>query len=131
MRKFLLSGLLAGIVAIMVGCSSQPAPTPSPSPNSQVQPSTGQNTSTPSQTTPSTSRTTTTGSGKDIYDKNCAGCHGAAGAGGSAPALNSEKRTQAQVSEITKSGKGSMPGFASLGDTQIQAVSQYVVGLKK
>ncbi|MDP4125521.1 MAG: c-type cytochrome [Bacillota bacterium] len=128
MKKFMSVALIVGTIAIATGCSSQkPAPAPAP----QVQQPT-QTSPTPNQTTPSTSATTTAGSGKDIYDKNCVACHGAGGAGGSAPALNSEKRTQAQVVDVTKKGKGSMPGYAAtLSDTEIQAVSKYVSELKK
>jgi len=82
-------------------------------------------------TTPSTTTPTTTASGKDVYDTNCSSCHGAGGAGASAPILNNGK-TQAKVLDITKRGKGSMPGFAGqLSDAEIQAVSQYVADLKK
>nr|WP_235838851.1 cytochrome c [Desulfosporosinus metallidurans] len=84
------------------------------------------------QTLTPSSTTTTVGSGKDVYDKNCAGCHGAAGAGASGPVLTSEKRTQAQVADVIKKGKGTMPAYAgTLSDTEIQAVSQYVADLKK
>jgi len=86
-----------------------------------------QNVTTPSTTTP----TTTAANGKDVYDKNCSSCHGAGGAGASAPALNNGT-TQAEALGITKKGQGSMPGFASqLSDAEIQAVSQYVGDLKK
>lgn len=47
------------------------------------------------------------------------------------PALNSEKRTQAQVTDITKNGVGSIPGYGNkLSDMQIQAAAQYVANLK-
>ncbi|ODA40622.1 cytochrome c [Desulfosporosinus sp. BG] len=128
MKKILMIGLLVGTVAIVAGCGTQ---TPTPAPQSQ-QPTT-QNTTTPNQTpAPSTTTPTTAGSGKDVYDKNCSACHGAGGAGASAPPLNTEKRTQAQVLNITKKGKESMPGYATvLNDAEIQAVAQYVADLKK
>lgn len=130
MKKFVIATLLAGILALVTGCSSQkPAPTPATTP--QVQPST-QNATTPNQTSTPSSTTTTVGSGKDVYDKNCASCHGAAGAGGMGPGLTTEKRTQAQVADVTKKGKGKMPAYAgTLSDTEIQAVAQYVADFKK
>lgn len=133
MKKHVMIGLLVGTIAIVSGCGSQtPTPTPTPpTPTTQNAPATVQPPA-PSTTTP-TPTTTTTASGKDVYDKNCSACHGAGGAGAaSGPALNSEKRIQAQVLDITKKGKGSMPAFAGkLSDTEIQAVSQYVADLKK
>jgi len=75
---------------------------------------------------------TPTVSGKNVYDKNCSGCHGAGGSGASAPALNTGGWTQAQVLGITKQGAGRMPGYAnSLSNAEIQAVAQYVADLKK
>ncbi|WP_158291361.1 cytochrome c [Desulfosporosinus sp. Sb-LF] len=134
MKKLLITGLLVGTVAIVSGCGSQtPAPTPAPPPAPQVQSPTTQTAPTTGQTpASSTSTTTTAASGKDVYDQKCAGCHGAGGAGGSAAALNKESRTQAQVYEVVKKGKGSMPAYANmLSDAEMQAVSQYVAGLKK
>ncbi|WP_088226854.1 cytochrome c [Desulfosporosinus sp. FKB] len=82
--------------------------------------------------TPTPPSSTPTSTGKDIYDKNCAACHGPAGAGGSARAQNTETRSQNEVANITRNGKGSMPGFgSSLSVADIQAVSEYVAGLKK
>lgn len=129
MKKYVLIGLLAGSTAL-VGCGTTPAPAP--------QPPVVKNAATPSQSSappPTTSQSTTPKtpvSGNDVFDKNCAGCHGPAGAGATAPALNTEARTQAEVVDITKKGKGTMPGYAKvLSDNEIQAVAQYVAGLKK
>jgi len=120
MKKFLMIGLLVGSLAIVAGCSKTPAPAPQ-TPIAQTTPA-------PSTTTP-----TTVASGKDIYDKNCLGCHGPGGVGGaSGPALNAEKLPLAEVIETTKKGKEKMPAYATvLKDTEIQAVAQYVSDLKK
>jgi len=126
MKKLMLVGLLVGSIALATGCSKETPTTPQP-PVAQNTPAT--QTPAPA-TTPTTP--TTVASGKDIYDKNCSGCHGAGGAGASAPALNKEKFPLAEVVDVTKKGKGSMPGYAtSLSSAEIQAVSQYVVDLTK
>ena len=126
MKKYLTIGLFVVTAAIVTGCGTKtPAPVPQTSPTATQ--STPAPTSTASTTTP-----TTTASGKDVYDTSCSSCHGVGGAGASAPVLNTEKRTQADVLDITKNGKESMPAFAGkLSDAEIQAVSQYVADLKK
>lgn len=122
MKKYLMIALLVGTAAVAAGCGTK---TPAPAP--QTPPPTTQNT--PAPTTPAP---TTTVSGKDVYDKNCSGCHGAGGAGASAKALNTEKSNLAEVIAITTKGKESMPSYAGkLTTAEIQAVSQYVVDLKK
>lgn len=127
MKKHLIIGLLLGTVTIVAGCGTQtPAPAPAPAP----QPPVTQNT--PSVPAPLTTAPNTTASGKAVYDKNCSSCHGAGGVGASGPALNNERRAQAQVLDITKKGKENMPAYAGkLSDAEIQAVSQYVADLKK
>lgn len=127
MKKYLMIGLFVVTAAIVTGCGTKaPAPAPqTPAPTTQTTPA------------PSTTAPTTTASGKDIYDKNCASCHGAGGAGGMAPALNDEKRTQAEVLAITTAGKGNttgknMPAYATkLSPAEIVAVSKYVADMKK
>jgi len=79
-------------------------------------------------------QTASSASGKGLYDSNCAGCHGATGAGSAAGTpLNAENAGDVkQVSDITRNGKGSMPGFArKLKDDQIQAIAKYVSTLPK
>jgi len=116
MKRFLMIALLVATAAVVAGCGPK---VPAPTPTTQ---------STPAPTSPSP---TTTASGKDVYDKSCASCHGAGGSGASAPALNNGK-AQANVLNIAKKGKGSMPAYAGqLSDAEIQAVSQYVADLKK
>lgn len=129
MKKYLMIALLVGTAAIVTGCSTK---TPAPAP--QTPPPTTQNTPAPTTPVPPTPTPTptTTASGKDIYDKNCAGCHGAGGVGASAKALNTEKSNLAEVIITTTKGKESMPAYAGkLSVTEIQAVSQYVADLKK
>ena len=128
MRKYLTIGLFVVTVAIVTGCGTK---TPAPTPQTTQAPTT-QNTPAPTSPSP-----TTVASGKDVYDKNCASCHGAGGAGGMSPALNDEKRTQAEVLAITTAGKGNttgknMPAFATkLTPAEIIAVSKYVADMKK
>jgi mono/diheme cytochrome c family protein len=70
-------------------------------------------------------------SGKDVFTSaGCAGCHTlkAAGASGSVgPNLDQVQPSAADVSQIVKSGSGTMPPFSGrLSDAQIQAVANYV-----
>lgn len=114
---------------LLIGCGKQqPAPvTPQAPQNSSQTPPT---TNPPTETAP----TTTEISGTALFATNCAGCHGANGAGGSAPALNTDewKNNSSKVQDITKKGKGSMPAFSDkLNDTQIKAIGDYVASLKK
>ncbi|MGC7871113.1 c-type cytochrome [Desulfosporosinus sp. SYSU MS00001] len=135
MKNFKIICLLLGIMVIGAGCATKPTvPTNPTDKNTQVRQSVSKSSSTNSNTTsaPTPPSSTPTSTGKDIYDKNCAACHGPAGAGGSARALNTETRSQNEVSNTIRNGKGSMPGFgSSLSVADIQAVSEYVAGLKK
>jgi mono/diheme cytochrome c family protein len=135
MKNYMLIGLILGTMATGIGCSTQPPAQKTPPQNAQVQSSSQTNSGTPSTSTTQPSPTapaSTAADGKSVYDKNCAGCHGAGGSGGSAQALNSETRPINEVADVVKNGKGSMPGFSgTLNSAEIQAVSQYVAGLKK
>ena len=127
MKKYLMIGLFVVTAAMVTGCGTKtPAPAPqTPAPTTQTTPI-------PSTTAPTPTTPTTTASGKDIYDKNCASCHGEGGVGGMGPALNDEKRTQAAVLAITTAGKEKMPAYANkLSPAEIVSVSQYVADLKK
>ncbi len=76
-------------------------------------------------------------SGKDLFKKNCAGCHGANGTGGKGPNLTTEKK-QAKWQDsdeklIAKINKGAfgMPAFESkLKPEEIKAISDYVRSFK-
>lgn len=118
---------------LMIGCSKQqPAPPSSQTPQNSVQ--------TPPVTNPPTTPQSTTGGtptqvgGAALYATNCAGCHGALGVSGKAPALNTDewKNKSSKVQDITKKGQGSMPAFVGkLSDTQIKDIGDYVASLKK
>lgn len=85
---------------------------------------------------------------KAVYDKNCAGCHGAAGKG-DGPAAKMLKpppqdfaaalkdKSDADIAKVIKEGgkavgkSASMPPYGSkLSDDQIKAVAQYIKGMK-
>jgi len=78
--------------------------------------------------------------GAEVYKSKCASCHGADGAGPMAKKLGSrdlnsadfQKSSDADITTITKSGKGKMPAYAGkLSDDEIGAVVKYVRTLKK
>ncbi|WP_088225460.1 cytochrome c [Desulfosporosinus sp. FKB] len=119
------------IVLLLVGCSKQPAPAPTNPPS----PQTGQSTKSPTANISSgASNAVTQVSGAALYTTNCAGCHGATGAGTSGPAINTDewKNNSAKVQGIIKKGQGTMPSFSGkLNDTQIKAIGDFVASLKK
>ncbi len=68
--------------------------------------------------------------GEAVYLRSCARCHGAALEGdGNAPALTSARLAGLgdQILRMTiTSGKGQMPGFGSLTQTQLDALVSYL-----
>jgi cytochrome c6 len=79
------------------------------------------------------------GSGADTYKSKCAMCHGPdgqaatpAGKSMKVPPFGATKMSDAELTTITKSGKGKMPGYAGkLTDAQIKDVVAYVRTLEK
>lgn len=80
--------------------------------------------------------------GAALYSQNCGACHGKGGKGdgAAAAALNPKptnladtafqaSRTDAQLTEAITGGKGTMPGFARLGDDAVKALVAYVRSL--
>lgn len=72
--------------------------------------------------------------GKNLYQANCMGCHGADRQGstfhGNAPSLVdlNERMDEEAVHKIVHDGRGSMPSFAFLSDGQIEAVVAFLLG---
>jgi quinoprotein glucose dehydrogenase len=71
--------------------------------------------------------------GERDYLINCAACHGLDRAGFPAagfPSLLdvSQRRTPAEIAQITKTGYGRMPAFDRISDSQRQAIIDYVLG---
>jgi cytochrome c551 len=63
-----------------------------------------------------------------LFAGNCAGCHGAEGGGGSAPAISGEDDLERVRAQIENGGDG-MPAFSGqLTPGQIDALAQYVTG---
>ena len=72
-----------------------------------------------------------TAGGSQLFEANCAVCHGASGQGGSGPALAGNRRAAnaSNVRDAVSFGRGVMPGFQGrLTSGQIDAIVQYVTG---
>ncbi|MBA3441754.1 MAG: PQQ-binding-like beta-propeller repeat protein [Pyrinomonadaceae bacterium] len=69
--------------------------------------------------------------GKSLYSVNCASCHGndLRGSPPQFPSLVniSGKYNQSEIKTIIRNGVGRMPGFASLGNEPVQAITHYLV----
>jgi quinoprotein glucose dehydrogenase len=69
--------------------------------------------------------------GRNVYDRNCASCHGAdlKGSPPEFPALTalSRKYDEADLRSMIRNGSGRMPGFAALGNEALQAVTRYLL----
>jgi mono/diheme cytochrome c family protein len=71
--------------------------------------------------------------GKQLYTAACINCHGENGDLGKSGAKNLKTTAlnETEKSAIIKKGKGVMPSYSSLSDTQIQAIIKYINTLKK
>ena len=69
-------------------------------------------------------------SGKQLYLRNCAVCHGdqRAGAPPEIPSLIGvgQRRTEEAISEVVRQGAGRMPSFPSLKDHEIEAITSFL-----
>lgn len=69
--------------------------------------------------------------GKEIYDKNCAQCHGSKLEGGVGPALGAIKKSEEDIFKVIYSGvqTGGMPAFGdSLGKDRIWKLTTFITG---
>src|SRR5438552_1452731 len=70
------------------------------------------------------------GSGRQVFMRNCARCHGASGQGKNGPKLAGKSLGQAAIEEKVTDGGGKMPSFKKqLSSDQIKAVAAYVQSL--
>ena len=70
--------------------------------------------------------------GKGLYQKNCAGCHGADRKGGSTyPSLLGLALNEASFSSLVYTGKGTMPPFTHLSMAERTAIATFVLDLKE
>ena len=69
-------------------------------------------------------------SGPDSYQKNCEGCHGLKGAGvkDSGPKLEklSIRIPDDNIRHFIREGRGKMPGFKMMSDTELDALIAYI-----
>lgn len=69
--------------------------------------------------------------GRDIYTRNCASCHGAAGGGGRGPQLNEGQilTTYPAIDDqiaVVRDGRNTMPAFGGkFSDEQLEAVVRF------
>ena len=71
-------------------------------------------------------------SGAELFQANCASCHGPAGEGGAGPRLagNNRMKNSERVSSTILNGRGMMPGFRSLLSTEeLERLVEHVVML--
>jgi quinoprotein glucose dehydrogenase len=69
--------------------------------------------------------------GKNLYQKNCSGCHGAdRKGGGSYPSLAGLLLDEASFTGLIYTGKGTMPPFARLSAAERTAIASFVLDLK-
>ncbi|MGE0406411.1 MAG: c-type cytochrome, partial [Candidatus Korobacteraceae bacterium] len=70
------------------------------------------------------------GPGQNVYAQNCQACHGAdrAGLGGAIPSLQGvvQRLGEAAVRETILSGRGQMPAFASLAESDLNALVSFL-----
>jgi mono/diheme cytochrome c family protein len=66
--------------------------------------------------------------GETVYQRDCAGCHGAGGEGGVGPALFETGLDAAVVAAAVQQGRGVMPAGIVSGQEQVDVVT-YVVSL--
>ena len=60
--------------------------------------------------------------GSETYLQLCSSCHGAAGEGGAGPALVGIDLSPGEITAVISEGAGTMPGFGSLAESELQAI---------
>ena len=70
--------------------------------------------------------------GENLFERNCAHCHGTDARGDEGPDLHSLKKSDARISKIINQGiKGEMPAFGSkLNDADIKTLIAFLRTLK-
>jgi mono/diheme cytochrome c family protein len=71
------------------------------------------------------------GDGKAVFTARCGSCHALSTAGTSGqigPNLDDVSLDAAQIQQIMRNGRGSMPSFGGLSDAEVQAVANFVAG---
>jgi cbb3-type cytochrome c oxidase subunit III len=70
--------------------------------------------------------------GQNLFERNCAHCHGDDARGDEGPDLHGLKKSDARITKVVTQGiKGEMPAFGSkLNDTDIKALIAYLRTLK-
>lgn len=97
-------------LALVVACTTDASPAPAAGPDGTVDP--------------------VLVSGRDVYESNCARCHGSAGGGGTGPTLAGRVAERypdpADQADLIRRGPGAMPSFAErLSDDEVDAVVRY------
>ena len=63
-----------------------------------------------------------------LYQTNCASCHGVTGAGGTGGSIVESDYQPAPLAEIIRNGQGTMPAFGrTLSDAEVDALVTFVI----
>jgi mono/diheme cytochrome c family protein len=69
--------------------------------------------------------------GAEVYEANCATCHGVDAEGGAGPNLTRTSLSAAELESIVREGQGTMPGFASvLAADDVASVLAYIESVR-
>jgi cytochrome c551 len=77
--------------------------------------------------------TTTASAAEDVYEANCAACHGADLSGGAGPELSAVGANLSvdELKDVIANGRGGMPKFSGkLSDDEIQELSEWLAAKK-
>ena len=70
-------------------------------------------------------------SGKKIYLKNCASCHGINGRGtGIAPKLSERNLSKKYIKKVVANGKGRMRALSHINNKELHAIFEFISSLK-
>ncbi len=70
------------------------------------------------------------GPGAELYQSNCAKCHGTQGEGVASYAdIRKSKRSKAEILKLISKGSGEMPAFPDFSESELNLLVEYVLEL--